>query len=192
MKKSFLIIVFLLLITTLVSQTGSVQQQEKAIRISIVLVANSCIGIKYTFNGTTPAGFDNSGFTKYVYYKNNIELPRSVDKQFRAGKKINPSKAQPGDLIFFFDDPDRKMEIGHVGIYLGQDKFIHMPGEGSKVRIDRIKKGSVYAKRFAAVCSYRDIYTVPVSSTENAESRQSSNPNPASSEEERMFDEENY
>ncbi|MFW5808162.1 MAG: C40 family peptidase [Spirochaetota bacterium] len=162
MKKAAGILILLGLAATLQAGVQStISKQEKTIRISLVMTANSCLGIGYLFNGTTPAGFDNPGFTQYVYYKSNIDLPRTVEEQYKAGKPVDPRNAKPGDLIFFYRDGDRKMIIDHVGIYLGKDKFMHMPGEGLRVAIDRITKGNTYAKRFAAVRSYRHIFTVP-------------------------------
>lgn len=192
LKKTAAFIIFMLLLTSAESAVrDSVSSQEKSIRLSIVMTANTCLGIRYMFNGTTPAGFDTSGFTQYVYYKNNIDLPRTVEDQYRTGKNIRPAQAKPGDLIFFFQDPDKRMIIDHVGIYLGKDKFIHMPGEGQMVRIDRISKGSAFSRRFAGVKSYRHIFTVPAEApkTETESERREA---PQAEERSDMFEAEDY
>jgi peptidoglycan endopeptidase LytE len=83
----------------------------------IVQTANTFIGVPYVWGGTTPRGFDCSGFVRYVFQEKGIELPRtSVQMHSQAGTPV--TDLQVGDLVFF------KGSVNHVGIYLGNDQFI--------------------------------------------------------------------
>lgn len=79
-------------------------------------------GVPYSFGGTTPYGFDCSGFTRYVFNQVGMSLPRMADEQYYAGTPIPKSQLAPGDLVFF-----ETYEPGpsHVGIYIGNGQFIH-------------------------------------------------------------------
>ena len=81
------------------------------------------------WGGTTPRGFDCSGFTSYVFRKKEIYLPRTSYKQARIGERVSRSNLKAGDLVCF---------PGHVGIYIGNDQFIHAPHPGSHVKIDSL------------------------------------------------------
>lgn len=87
---------------------------------SIIGNAQSLIGVKYVYGGSTPAGFDCSGFTAYAFQRAGISLPRSAAAQYGASKRISQSEVKPGDLIFF----SQSGSIDHVGIYLGGGRFI--------------------------------------------------------------------
>lgn len=79
-------------------------------------------GVPYAFGGTTPYGFDCSGFTRYVFEKVGISLPRMADEQYYSGTPVPKSQLIPGDLVFF-----ETYEPGpsHCGIYIGNGQFIH-------------------------------------------------------------------
>ncbi len=102
------------------------------LRKNILATAQSLIGIQYVPGGSTEAGFDCSGYVKFVYEKNGIVLPRTAPAQYAKGVKIPLEKARPADLVFF---DVYKTGISHVGIYMGEKKFIHAPSPGGRVHI---------------------------------------------------------
>lgn len=87
----------------------------------IVQTAMRFVGVPYVFGGGTPAGFDCSGFTRYVFARGGIGLPRMADEQFGYGRPVSRANLQPGDLVFFETYTDG---VSHVGIYLGDGRFI--------------------------------------------------------------------
>jgi gamma-D-glutamyl-L-lysine dipeptidyl-peptidase len=97
----------------------------------IVRTAERYIGTPYRHGGTTPRGFDCSGYVMYVYRQNGILLPREVGGQYDAGKHIGINQVQPGDLVFFRTSRHRR--LSHVGIYMGDNRFIHAPSSGKRV-----------------------------------------------------------
>ena len=102
---------------------------------AIVDTAHNYIGVPYCRGGSRGRCFDCSGFTSFVYKKYGINLSRSAHQQYRNAKIIPKNKAVPGDLVFFKTKNDY---VYHVGIYLGDDKIIHAPRHGRKVRIETI------------------------------------------------------
>ena len=104
----------------------------------LIQTANRYIGVPYVFGGTTPAGFDCSGFMRFVYARAGVSLPRMADEQFDVGQPVASSQLQPGDMVFF-----STYEPGpsHVGIYLGGGRFIHA-SSSQGIRVDSL--GSSY------------------------------------------------
>lgn len=101
------------------------------------------VGKPYRFGGASPArGFDCSGLVQYSYRQAGVRLPRSTEEQLRASSPIPVSKLRRGDLLFFDQDGKDK---SHVGIYLGNGRFVHAPSSGKRVRTDRLD--SPYWKR---------------------------------------------
>jgi len=102
----------------------------------IVHAARDLIGVPYRFGGTTPEGFDCSGYVAYVY-KQAIgkSLPRRTADQIKFGKAISSSKMGPGDLLYFWIHEEK---IFHVGIYIGGDRFIHAPSSQGEVSVQRL------------------------------------------------------
>ena len=95
----------------------------------LVVYAANFLGVKYVWGGNTPKGFDCSGFTKYVYAHFGIRLNRVSRDQARQGVRVSRGSLRPGDLVFFGSP------IHHVGIYVGNNSFIHAPRRGDVVRI---------------------------------------------------------
>ncbi len=112
--------------------------------------AKRYIGVRYLHGGTTPRGFDCSGYVKYVYAKHDIDISRSTADQYRRGKRIPLSRAKPADLVFF---KTRGGRVSHVGIYLGNRSFIHAPSTGKRVSITSIDN-RYWKRRFAGAVSY--------------------------------------
>jgi len=106
-------------------------------------------GGKYVWGGTTPEGFDCSGYVQYLYKKHNINLPRTAWGQSKQGQAIERDALQKGDLLFFLTDKKRGIPITHVGIYLGNGKFIHAASKKKGIIISPLTHGS-YAKTFVS------------------------------------------
>ncbi|MGC8227780.1 NlpC/P60 family protein [Pseudobacillus badius] len=98
--------------------------QAASLGQSLVDYGKKFMGVPYVFGGTTPRGFDCSGFTQYVY-KNTagITLPRTADQQYKVGTAVSKSKLVPGDLVFFANT--YKPGISHVGIYAGNNMVLN-------------------------------------------------------------------
>ena len=109
----------------------------------IVTIALNYKGSPYKYGGTTPAGFDCSGYTSYVYKKAGIDIPRTTGSQYRSGRSVAESGLRKGDLVFFMRWPVIGMILPptHVGIYVGSNQFIHAPSSGGKIRIDSLNNG---------------------------------------------------
>jgi murein DD-endopeptidase len=102
-----------------------------AVRLNAARTASTLVGSPYRYGGKTPAGFDCSGLVYYSYQKAGIALPRTSAAQFEATEEIDLADARPGDLLFFRE----RRKVSHVGIYLGDDRFVHAPSTGKNVAI---------------------------------------------------------
>ena len=99
--------------------------------------ALSYLGIRYRFGGTSPAtGLDCSGLVLNVFRNAvGLDLPRTAREMANLGDKIGRQELKPGDLVFF---NTMRRTFSHVGIYLGDGKFVHAPSSGGKVRVESI------------------------------------------------------
>ncbi|HYD52707.1 MAG TPA: C40 family peptidase [Gemmatimonadaceae bacterium] len=104
----------------------------------IVNTADDYLGVPYVWGGDTPRGFDCSGFTKYVFARNGITLPRVSRDQAKVGERVVPSLSalRVGDLLFFAENYSR---VDHVAIYIGDDRIIHATSSGGEVRYDDLR-----------------------------------------------------
>jgi len=114
-----------------------------------ITYARQMLGKPYMYAGETPAGFDCSGLVKYSYGRAGISLPRDTQSQRRMSVLVSMHSLREGDLLFF-DQEGRKNS--HVGMYVGNGRFIHAPSSGGKVRTDSLnadfwKKHFVEARR---------------------------------------------
>lgn len=113
---------------------------------SIMRAAYSVIGTPYVFGGTSPYGFDCSGFTQYAFARAGVYLPRLADSQFYSGRKISMNQLRPGDLIFF---TTYEPGASHVGIYVGDGNFIHA-GSSTGVTVSSAFTGYWGARYYGA------------------------------------------
>lgn len=112
----------------------------------VLVNALSLTGVRYKYGGNSPeTGFDCSGFVRYVFKQaTSLTLPRSAIEISRLGTSIPKNELQPGDLVFF---NTLKSAFSHVGIYVGDNRFIHSPSSGGKVRVENMQNG-YWAKHF--------------------------------------------
>ena len=112
----------------------------------LVIQAMGLLGVPYKKGGTSEEkGFDCSGFVRYMYEKSvGLVLPRRAEEQAKVTEEINRSELKPGDLVFF---NTLKRTFSHVGIYVGDGKFIHAPRPGKAVRMDDMRE-AYWQKRF--------------------------------------------
>ncbi len=115
-----------------VEKTQSVAKEVQSRADKLVSTAKKYIGVPYVWGGTTPAGFDCSGFTSYVYREVlGKEIGRTTWDQIASGKQVALDQAKVGDLIIFYGGD-------HVGIYLGNGQVIHAPQPGESIKISSV------------------------------------------------------
>ena len=102
---------------------------------AVASTALSLRGAPYRNGGTTPEGFDCSGFVQYVYRLHGVSVPRETREQFRLGRNLRRDDLVPGDLVFFTTVAPG---ASHVGIVIGPDQFVHAPSERGVVRVERL------------------------------------------------------
>jgi len=125
---------------------------DSELRTGLVETAESFIGLPYRWAGSSAEeGFDCSGLTVAVYQLNGLNLPRTSRDQFRVGTSVPRETLSKGDLVFFAISGGRK--VSHVGIYLGDGRFIHSPGRGKAVRVDSLSD-AYYTDRFMGGRTY--------------------------------------
>jgi lipoprotein Spr len=111
------------------------------------------LGIRYRFGGNTPAGFDCSGFVRFMFNKElDVNLPHSSREMATMGARVERSQLRPGDLVFFKNAQNR---INHVGIFIGNDTFVHSSLSKGITR-DSLNE-SYYSKRFATAVRILDM-----------------------------------
>ena len=114
---------------------------------NIIRLAKTKLGRRYVWGAVGQRGtFDCSGFTNYVFKKNGINIPRTSINQSKYGKYVSRANLKKGDLIFFDTSKRRKGYVNHVGIYLGNGKFIHASSAKKKVVVSNLSK--FYGKRY--------------------------------------------
>jgi len=133
---------------TAVDSAAGLGQQVRDASSSLVVSAMNFLGVPYKRGGNTADnGFDCSGFTRHIYENSlGLLLPRKADEQAKASglAPVKRDQLQPGDLVFF---NTLKRTFSHVGIYVGEGKFIHAPKPGGEVRVEHMGV-RYWAKRF--------------------------------------------
>ena len=125
---------------------------EASVRNEIVETAEGFIGLPYQWGGSSAEeGFDCSGLTMAVYQLNGLNLPRSSREQYSVGDAVGKSELAKGDLVFFATRGRKR--VSHVGIYAGDDRFIHAPGKGKTIRVDSLSE-RYYLTRYVGARKY--------------------------------------
>jgi cell wall-associated NlpC family hydrolase len=124
-------------------QSISLAQKILAFDAKVTHTALRYVGVPYVWGGTSFNGVDCSGFVQAVFEHNGIELPRTADSQYEAGRPVKMSDLQPGDVVFF---ETYTAGASHVGIYLGNGRFVHASSSNG-VRVDVLSE-DYYASRY--------------------------------------------
>jgi cell wall-associated NlpC family hydrolase len=130
----------------LLTKIGNVSQSVSQKASELVVNAMGFLGVPYKWGGTSAeTGFDCSGFVRAIYEQSvGLLLPRKAEQQAAATQKIETTDLKPGDLVFF---NTMRRAFSHVGIYIGDGKFIHSPRAGSEVRVESMSL-SYWQRRF--------------------------------------------
>ncbi len=122
------------------TQAENVAAQSLSAGQNIVEYAKNFLGVPYVYGGSSPSGFDCSGFVQFVYRYFGVSLPRTSYSQMNSGYAVSTSDLQPGDILVFRGG-------GHVGIYVGDNMYIHAPNSGRTVSIDPLDRAVTAARR---------------------------------------------
>jgi cell wall-associated NlpC family hydrolase len=110
---------------------------------TVVATATSMIGAPYRYGARGPHAFDCSGLVHYSYRAAGVEVPRTSAQQYGAATPVRIADARPGDLLFF----RFTRKVSHVGIYLGDRRFVHAPSSGGNVSVESLEQAH-YRERF--------------------------------------------
>jgi len=136
--------VLALLIATIAGCAGSPEtpDQRPVVRASdetarkALDYAREMVGKPYKFAGNSPSGFDCSGLVNYSYGKAGVRMPRDTRSQRQSTVVVSARNLRAGDLLFFDQEGSK---ASHVGLYIGDGRFVHAPSTGGKVRVDSLK-----------------------------------------------------
>lgn len=131
----------------LLEKKKQISKKEKKRAALLYNIAKTKLGRRYVWGAVGPSVFDCSGFTSYVYKKTGLNIPRTSRNQSKYGKSIKRKELKQGDLIFFDTSRPSKGIVNHVGIYIGNNKFIHASSAQKKVVITSLSK-PFYSKRY--------------------------------------------
>jgi cell wall-associated NlpC family hydrolase len=142
----------------LLAKFDQVRDSVSTTASDLVFTAMGFLGVPYRRGGNTvETGFDCSGFVRAMYQQTvGLILPRQAEQQAAATEKIDRSELKPGDLVFF---NTMRRTFSHVGIYIGEGKFIHSPKPGAEVRVESMSI-AYWARRFDGA---RRVQTAPLS-----------------------------
>ena len=128
------------------SSGGATYTPPPATHTGVVGIALRYLGVPYVWGGASPSGFDCSGFVMYVFAQVGVSLPHNAAMQYSYGSPVSRENLQPGDLVFFNG-------LGHVGIYIGGNQFIHAPHTGDVVKISSLSE-DWYASTYVGARRY--------------------------------------
>lgn len=132
------------------SSSTSSSSSSNSIGDKLVSLAKSKLGCKYVWGATGPNTFDCSGLTSWCHKQVGISIPRTSLAQSKSGKAVSKSNLQPGDLLFW---KTTSAEVGHVGMYVGNNQFIHAPNKSKPVKYDSLSS-SYYSSRYVRARRY--------------------------------------
>jgi len=132
--------------------SASLSEESATGFTSLVDTALDYLGVPYRNGGSDPSGFDCSGFVQWVFAKLGVALPREVKDQYEVGEKISLTKVRAGDLLFF---ETVRRGASHVGMALGDGRFVHAPSSNGVVRIEHYT--SYWASRFVGARRIEDV-----------------------------------
>ena len=121
---------------------------DSSVGAQVVAYAKQYLGCPYVYGGSSPRGFDCSGFTRYVFANFGVNLSHSGSAQRNAGKSVSAGNMQPGDLVFFAQTSSGR--ISHVGIYIGGNQFIHPSSPSTGVIVSSMN--DYVARGFVGAC----------------------------------------
>ena len=132
------------LIAKSASASAQEEKPEESLKDRVIRVAERMLSVPYRWGGSTLKGLDCSAYVRKVFAYLNLELPRSAREQYREGVKVDKAELSMGDLVFF---RTYAKYPSHVGIYLGDNRFIHASSRDRKVKIDNLE-APYYVKRY--------------------------------------------
>ncbi|QOJ32308.1 MAG: C40 family peptidase [Gammaproteobacteria bacterium] len=148
-----------------VAPPASAAPAPDPVRSQIVFTALQMLGTPYRYGGSTPTGFDCSGLVQYAYRSAGLSVPRTTRDQLGATTAVTLADAAPGDLLFF-----RSKSSAHVGIYLGEGRFVHAPFTGRNVEIGSLDQ-SWYHDHFVRAGRLQGVATQAASCNGAADGR---------------------
>lgn len=138
--RGLLVVLQLALVTCLLTGCGLLRPANDDVPAkahNVVRSAYNQIGSKYRLGGASPQkGFDCSGLIYWAYANNGLKVPRITTDQAKAGKSVSKSSAHAGDIVVFRTGSSPRGL--HTGIFAGDNSFIHSPGKGKRVRLDKM------------------------------------------------------
>ncbi|MCD7844875.1 MAG: SH3 domain-containing protein [Oscillospiraceae bacterium] len=130
------------------STASSLSSSSTSAGEAIVTEAKKYLGVSYVYGGTSPSGFDCSGFVYYVYKQCGYSITRTASSQNSDGTYVSRDNLQPGDIIVFYNSA--MTAIGHVGIYIGDGQFIHSSSGSGKVVISELSSSYYNSHYYSA------------------------------------------